>query len=118
MLAANATLAFGLNVAIALFMKQSSAVGFILAGIVKDAVIVLAGVMILHEPISPLQMVGFVFQLILIWIWSMMKIFPDRFEKGVMSGMLSYVVPGAEDKSLLIPEPKEARYGTDDKQIE
>lgn len=118
MLAANATLAFGLNVAIALFMKQSSAVGFILAGIVKDAVIVLAGVTILQEPISPLQMVGFVFQLILIWIWSMMKIFPDRFEKGMWSGMLSYVVPGAEDKSLLTPEPKEARYGTDDKQIE
>merc|ERR1719446_1975733 len=82
-LAANATIAFVLNLSIALFMKHSSAVGFIMAGIVKDAAIVLVGATALREPISKLQTLGFLAQLGLIWVWSLMKIYPDKFEGGV-----------------------------------
>jgi drug/metabolite transporter (DMT)-like permease len=117
-LAANAFLAFGLNVAIAFFMKQSSAVGFILAGIVKDAAIVLFGVFALHEPISPIQFFAFAAQLVLIWIWSLMKIFPEKFEKGVLTGIFMLLSPAVDDRSLLSAEPKETRYGTDDRREE
>jgi len=121
-LAANASLAFVLNLSIALFMKQSSAVGFILAGITKDAVIVLAGALVMHESISKVQMFGFAAQLSFIWIWSLVKIYPDKFEGGILAGIWSLSVPTKDDKCLLTAEPLEIRgcsrknYGTEDQE--
>mmetsp|Transcript_43779 Transcript_43779/g.82091 ORF Transcript_43779/g.82091 Transcript_43779/m.82091 type:complete len:374 (-) Transcript_43779:88-1209(-) len=86
-LLANATVAFTLNVTIAVFIKHSSAVAFILAGITKDAVIVLAGGAFLGELVSKLQVFAFACQLVLIWLWSLMKLFPDKFEDGVFRGL-------------------------------
>merc|ERR1719316_547864 len=103
-------------------MKQSSAVGFILAGITKDAVIVLAGALIMHESISKVQMVGFAAQLSFIWIWSLVKIYPDKFEGGILPGIWSLSVPTKDDKCLLTAEPLEIRgcsrknYGTEDQE--
>lgn len=121
LLALNACIAFALNLTIALFMKHSSPVGFILAGIVKDAFIVLASVCALHDPISMLQMVGFVSQLFLIWVWSIMKIYPDKFQGGILAGLASMTEPSSESKSLLIAEPLDeiplrACYGTKQEQ--
>merc|ERR1740129_488103 len=62
-LAASACLAFVLNVVVAFFIKNSSAVAFILAGIVKDATIVSFGAVFFHEYISILQVFGFACQL-------------------------------------------------------
>lgn len=98
MLLANACVAFALNVTVALFMKNSSAVAFILAGISKDAVIVLAGGAFLGELVSGLQVFAFIMQLCLIWTWSMMKMFPDKFENGVMPGFYA-LIHGDETKS-------------------
>jgi hypothetical protein len=105
-IAANACIAFALNLSIALFMKKSSAVGFILAGIAKDAIIVIAGVFVLGESMSNLQLLGFSTQLGLIWLWSLMKIFPDTFEGGLLAGLMLLTAPRAESKSLLTPERK------------
>merc|ERR1712032_1428193 len=55
----NACLAYSLNVITALFIKHSSAVAFVLLGIMKDAAIVMAGALILSEDISRLQGFGF-----------------------------------------------------------
>merc|ERR1719498_883982 len=63
-LLANACIAFALNVVIALFIKHSSAVAFILAGIAKDVVIVSVSCMMFSEHISLLQGIGFTLQLI------------------------------------------------------
>lgn len=120
-LLANATVAFALNLSIALFMKKSSAVGFILAGIAKDAAIVLSGVLALSESISLQQLFGFTLQLGLIWVWSLMKMFPNKFDDGILSGLMKLAFePAVESKSLLNPsvafdgdsESPEARYGT------
>ena len=89
----NSCVAFCLNVVIALFVKHSSAVAFILAGVVKDAMIVFAGVVVLSEVISGLQTFGFIMQLGLIMVYSLAKTFPDKFEPGIMTG-LSWVFFG------------------------
>jgi len=88
---ANAMLAFALNVVIALFVKHSSAVAFILAGIVKDAMIVATGGLLLREVISVIQGVGFTMQLSGILLWSLLKIFPQKFENGIAAGMADLI---------------------------
>lgn len=90
-LLANACIAFALNVVIALFVKHSSAVAFILAGIVKDAMIVVAGGVLLREVITMVQYFGFAMQLFAIFFWSMFKTFPDRFDSGFVAGMSSFL---------------------------
>lgn len=91
-LLANACIAFLLNVVIALFVKYSSAVAFILAGIVKDAMIVAAGAFYFKEFISVIQVFGFGLQLMGILVWSMIKTFPDRFEAGIIAGFGSFIL--------------------------
>lgn len=93
LLLANACVAYALNVVSAMFIKHSSPVAFILAGIVKDAAIVFSGVLVLHEAISRVQALGFCLQLSLIFLWTMLKTFPDKFEAGVLPGLLSMVFP-------------------------
>lgn len=95
-LLANATVAFALNVAIALFVKHSSAVAFVLAGIAKDAMIVLAGGLVLEEMISGIQVVGFTLQLTAIGVLSLAKSFPEQFENGLFGGLVT-VLFGADN---------------------
>lgn len=85
----NASIAFSLNIVVALFIKQSSAVSYILAGILKDSMIVTSGVMFMGEHITHFQVGAFSVQLYLIFLWSMTKTFPQKFEKGFISGILA-----------------------------
>jgi hypothetical protein len=112
-LLANACIAFALNVVIALFVKHSSAVSFILAGIVKDAMIVLVALLVLRELISPLQGLGFGLQLGAILAWSMIKTFPERFENGVLSGLASFVF-GMDTTAIRKANLGKDQYGSTD----
>merc|ERR1719215_577093 len=88
LLAANAVLAFALNVSVALFIKNTSAVAMVLAGILKDCAIVVLSLVIFHETITRNQAIGFCMQLVGVLMWSLMKQFPDVFEKhGVVRAM-------------------------------
>mmetsp|Transcript_2999 Transcript_2999/g.7670 ORF Transcript_2999/g.7670 Transcript_2999/m.7670 type:complete len:365 (-) Transcript_2999:57-1151(-) len=98
----NGLLAFALNVIVAVFIKHTSAVAMILAGIVKDAAIVCAGVIFFGELVTLQQVVGFTLQLFFIAIWSFMKMFPERFKDGVVQGIL-WRAP-AEASTLLLRE--------------
>jgi len=89
---ANACVAFLLNVVIALFVKYSSAVAFILSGIVKDTMIVMASALVFRELISLVQVVGFFLQLVGILVWSLIKTFPDRFDAGLAAGFSSFII--------------------------
>jgi hypothetical protein len=80
-LLANACIAFALNVVIALFVKHSSGVSFVLAGILKDAMIVAAGAFLLKEVITLIQSFGFFLQCIGVLLWGMMKNFQEKFER-------------------------------------
>merc|ERR550525_951446 len=63
-----------MNVVHAFFIKNSSAITFILTGVLlKDILIVIAGAMVLGDLISPMQIWGFGMQLIGILMWSLMK---------------------------------------------
>merc|ERR1719343_604260 len=53
----NTLVAFSLNVAIALFIKNTSGVAFILAGVAKDVMIVVAGALFFHEQVTVVQTV-------------------------------------------------------------
>jgi hypothetical protein len=78
LLLGNALLAFCMNVVHALFMKNSSAITFILTGVLlKDILIVLAGSVLLGDPISSMQVWGFGMQLVGILMWSLMKASPS-----------------------------------------
>jgi len=90
-LLANACTAFALNVVVAAFVKHSSAVAFILVGIMKDAAIVFSSLLLFTEVISAVQMVGFILQLATIMVYSMVKTFPVRFEAGLVAGLRSFV---------------------------
>mmetsp|Transcript_52750 Transcript_52750/g.112883 ORF Transcript_52750/g.112883 Transcript_52750/m.112883 type:complete len:376 (+) Transcript_52750:69-1196(+) len=94
----NASLAYMLNVVTALFIKHSSAVAFVLMGVVKDAAIVLSGALVLSEEISKLQACGFALQLSAILVWSLMKSFPERFEEGLLQGLRSIASPQASSR--------------------
>lgn len=111
----NSLIAFALNVVIALFIKNSEAVSFILAGILKDAMIVLVGGLGLGESISRLQVAGFGMQIVGILIWSLMKTFPESFEDGFVAGFVD-VLRGREQAKKAerdkISGEQQTEYGT------
>mmetsp|Transcript_34979 Transcript_34979/g.74535 ORF Transcript_34979/g.74535 Transcript_34979/m.74535 type:complete len:381 (-) Transcript_34979:8-1150(-) len=92
LLLANACVAYALNIVSSMFIKHSSPVAYILAGIVKDASIVFAGVLCLRESISKLQAFGFALQLSLIFVWTLMKTYPESFEDGILPGLQTLLV--------------------------
>lgn len=73
----NACLAFLLNVAVALVIKECSAVTFVLAGLVKDMAIVAACVLVFGEVVVHQQFMGFAICLGGIFCWSYMRARPS-----------------------------------------
>merc|ERR1711871_1486405 len=87
MLFLNAFIAFALNVVIAAVIQKVSSVGFLLAGIAKDALIVLCGCLFLGEEISRCQGLGFALQLQGTLAWTVLKSYPEEFEAGMLEGL-------------------------------
>mmetsp|Transcript_156420 Transcript_156420/g.284560 ORF Transcript_156420/g.284560 Transcript_156420/m.284560 type:complete len:374 (-) Transcript_156420:76-1197(-) len=90
-LLANSCVAFSLNLTIAMFMKYSSPISFIIAGILKDTCIVCVGATMLGEQVSSMQVAGFGLQLVFIGVWSIMKLFPAQFESGIIAGFTGFL---------------------------
>jgi hypothetical protein len=93
-LVANLLLAFSLNLVVAFFVQHTAAVACVLAGIVKDAAIVIAGCIAFGESMSQLQVVGFAIQLGTITLWGMMKLFTKDFEDGFAVGFQRVLLRG------------------------
>jgi len=83
----NACGALALNLSTLAFIKSSSGVTFVLAGILKDIMIVLAGIMFMGHKTSVLQMLGFSLQAVLIFLYALTKIYPDEFDHGIDGGL-------------------------------
>lgn len=81
LLAGNVMLAFALNVICALFLKYGSPIAFLLVNIVKDIMIVVASSLFLGEVVSFQQIVSFPIQLVLIFLWSLMKSHSELFDR-------------------------------------
>jgi drug/metabolite transporter (DMT)-like permease len=74
----NACLAFILNVWIALVIKETSAVGFIVTGIIKDIVLVVFSSILFHDAISAKQWGCFAITISGVFFWSFMKVRPEH----------------------------------------
>jgi len=79
-LVANAIVALALNISISLFIANTSAVGFIVAGIVKDVCLICADVAISGTKLSHLQVGAFSLQLLFAASYSLLKIFAKKEE--------------------------------------
>lgn len=90
-----------LNIIVAFCIQMAGGVGMILAGIAKDAVIVLASVAVVGEIVTEQQFVGFGLQLGLILLWSMQRTFPKEFEDGILSGLSRLLLPKGEQAVLV-----------------
>lgn len=99
LLSLNATLAFSLNLIAVFFIKASSAVAYVLTGIIKDVIIVVTGVLFFGHECSTLQAAGFTLQVSLILVWSLLKTFPARFEHGILSGLVSLLPAGEPEEA-------------------
>merc|ERR1719253_1896265 len=73
----NACLAFLLNLMVAIVIKECSAITFMLTGLVKDMIIVLASMFFFGELVVRQQLYGFVICLGGIVFWSYMRLYPD-----------------------------------------
>jgi len=74
----NACMAFCLNVMIAQVIKETSAVGFIITGVVKDICLVVFSSLVFHDSITMNQWLSFSITLSGVFFWSIMKVFPDH----------------------------------------
>lgn len=83
----NACGALALNLSTLVFIKSSSGVTFVLSSIIKDILIVLAGIMFMGHQTTRLQMLGFTLQVLLILLYSLTKIYPEEFEHGISGGL-------------------------------
>merc|ERR1719210_716904 len=86
-LLANCCMAFGLNVSIALLIKNTSPTSYIFVGVIKDIIAILVSVMVLNELVSTLQVVSFTLQIGAVIVWSMLKMHPEKFEDGILQGV-------------------------------
>lgn len=85
-IAASAAVAFILNILMASLIQVASVVSFLVINVAKDIMIVLLGSVFLHEVVSPSQRIAFTLQVLGIFVWSMMKAFPQEFDDGVFRG--------------------------------
>lgn len=73
----NALLAFSLNVVVAAVIKEVSAVGFVLSGVVKDITLVVMSCVAFREVVTPQQVLGFSVSLTGVFFWSALKVAPE-----------------------------------------
>jgi len=76
-LLANAGVAFLLNVTVATVVKECSAVGFVLTGLIKDIVIVSFSAAFFGEHVTNMQRAAFTITIGGVAFWSMMRITPE-----------------------------------------
>lgn len=104
----NACLAVCLNVAVAAVIKECSAVGFVLAGLLKDIAIVIFSATVFNERVTQRQAISFVVTILGVFFWSYMKIDPTAPAVRFMEWVLC-VEPAAAaptEKSALLDEER------------
>jgi len=96
----NAAMAFALNAIVAQCIKELSAVGFLLCGILKDILIIGASAWLLGESLSPLQLVGFSLALAGVALYSLYKQHADAFEDdGLFAGFSRIAARACEKRA-------------------
>mmetsp|Transcript_53868 Transcript_53868/g.100919 ORF Transcript_53868/g.100919 Transcript_53868/m.100919 type:complete len:347 (+) Transcript_53868:66-1106(+) len=91
-LAVNAALFMALNIIMAAFIQRTSPLTIVLSGIIKDASIVLSGRYFMGDELTPMQEIGFLLQLGLIFAWYQIQAF-DSEEKLKQSAEVERIGP-------------------------
>jgi len=97
-------MAWELNIAVALVIKECSAVTFVLAGLVKDMAIVAASVLVFGEVVILQQVIGFGICLAGIYVWSQLSTSPDSALVQRLLGMFSELPKG--ERAPILPAGK------------
>jgi len=74
----NVCTAFILNIVVASLIKECSAVGFMLAGMTKDMILVVVSAVAFGESVTALQAASFTMIIMGIAFWALMKTSPDH----------------------------------------
>mmetsp|Transcript_105941 Transcript_105941/g.297888 ORF Transcript_105941/g.297888 Transcript_105941/m.297888 type:complete len:355 (+) Transcript_105941:115-1179(+) len=85
----NCLSAYGLNVTSSIVVSRVNAVGFCLAGAVKNIVILVVATVLMGEFLTLQQALGYAFALCSVVLYSLVKLFPSRFEKGLGRGVVA-----------------------------
>jgi len=107
----NSFLAFSMNITIALLIKETSAIVYIMAGLVKDILIVLLSAGVFHESVVRQQYIGFMICLSGVFFWSYSKISPDSVPV-LMFEKVCFTNRASGELQPLIHLPKEATNET------
>jgi len=86
LLLANCSMAFALNISIALTIKYTSAVSYLFMGVLKDVIAVGVSVLVLRQSISRLQSIAFCMQVCAVVAWSALKFHPSPLQEGCLVG--------------------------------
>lgn len=73
----NCVLSFALNVSVAFLIRETSAVGMVVAAIAKDVILVIFSEVIFHDPVTARQWVCFTLTLGGVLFWGYMKVYPQ-----------------------------------------
>eukprot|EP00419_Tripos_fusus_P046607 CAMPEP_0172825222 /NCGR_PEP_ID=MMETSP1075-20121228/18519_1 /TAXON_ID=2916 /ORGANISM="Ceratium fusus, Strain PA161109" /LENGTH=222 /DNA_ID=CAMNT_0013666625 /DNA_START=1 /DNA_END=669 /DNA_ORIENTATION=- len=106
LLAANAGVAFLLNVLVATVIKELSAVGFVLTGLTKDIFIVVLSCVIFGEQVTHAQSLAFCMTLAGAGMWSLMKILPEAPPLRLLKRALCMPIAGKSETDPLLPGRK------------
>lgn len=104
----NALLAFALTMTTTLTVKYANAMGLIFTGVIKDTMIIVFGSYFFGEKVTIVQAIGFSLQLCGIVMYSMIKLYPERFEWGILHGLNCWIVPPTVKRASLSGK----RYGS------
>merc|ERR1712032_147795 len=85
----NCLVAYGLNISSSIVVSKVNAVGFCLAGAVKNIVVLLVASAFLGDSLSAQQVAGYSFALASVVLYSLSKQFPRSFDRGLVFGILS-----------------------------
>jgi drug/metabolite transporter (DMT)-like permease len=91
-LLANCCVAFCLNVSIAVTIKYTGPMSYLMCQLLKDVLAVLVGIFVLGEVCSAMQSLGFLLQIGCVTTWSLLKSNPERFEAGIIAGLHATIV--------------------------
>eukprot|EP00450_Noctiluca_scintillans_P030133 CAMPEP_0194549832 /NCGR_PEP_ID=MMETSP0253-20130528/95404_1 /TAXON_ID=2966 /ORGANISM="Noctiluca scintillans" /LENGTH=503 /DNA_ID=CAMNT_0039397265 /DNA_START=480 /DNA_END=1992 /DNA_ORIENTATION=+ len=103
----NGCLAFTMNVTVSLLIKECSAFAFILAGLVKDAVVVICGAGLLGETVVAQQYMGFFVCLSGVFFWSYSRIDPRAPLVQIFQNLCFSEHEG--EKTPLLPKTEKAK---------
>eukprot|EP00927_Polykrikos_kofoidii_P078367 TRINITY_DN7519_c0_g1_i1.p1 TRINITY_DN7519_c0_g1~~TRINITY_DN7519_c0_g1_i1.p1 ORF type:complete len:355 (-),score=35.95 TRINITY_DN7519_c0_g1_i1:95-1159(-) len=82
LLFANSFLVLVLNLVVSVLIQRTSAVSFVLAGIVRDICVTMGGAAVFGEAIHSVQVFGFALHIFAVWTWSCQESRPEEFVDG------------------------------------